>query len=563
MKVASLNIGEHDSSLSFFDGENLLYFLQERYSKIKHDGHYFYCLEKFLDINCEVDLFVISSSDQTLFKNIINADCYKTLLLNYKKKYNSTLKVIFDSSHHLFHASLAFYNSKFDKSLVIVVDGSGKTEGSIRECESVYIAEYPCKFIPVYKNYLIVSDNYHSDLTRLKNKNPQCEIVAKSKLGIGAIYGSGASHFGENELSAGKVMGLQSYGSDLKLQFIKDDLYVDDNHFCIKFCTNSRSVLVYNKNIPITDKITKNNIKIFSDYAKTLQSQTENVVVNLISKYTNQTGIKNVCITGGYGMNVVANSNYRKKFPNIKFYNEPLSTDCGISLGSCFYYYRTATKDTEIKNIKTPYFQGQNTSNYIYDLNDTEIDIEVTPKQVSSLLKEGNVCAIFQGKSEAGPRALGNRSILFDPRVVNGKDIINTIKKREYYRPFAGTVLLEHANEWFDMQDFDESPLMMYSINVLSEKENKIPAIVHVDKTCRIQTLSKDQNNYFYSLIEQFYNLTGVPILLNTSFNLAGQPIVETLYDALLVLRKSQIEYLYLPEISRLIKIPNQKLDFN
>ena len=558
MIIASLHIG-HDASLSFFDGEKLEFFLEERYSRIKHDGSYYYCLKKFLEIDCQVDLFVISSFDDTIIKVLENDSSYKTFLLKYQEKYNQSLNVLFDYSHHLFHASLAFYNSEFDKSLVIVVDGSGQNEGSIRECESVYIAEYPCNFIPIYKNYLITSNNFYSDINRLTSNNSQCEITAKSKIGIGAMYGSCACHFGENELSAGKVMGLQSYGSDLNLKLIRDNLYVNDEDFYLDY----KSLMVYNKNIPITDKVTNINQKIFSDYAKTLQNQSETLMYNLIKKSIKETNIDKICITGGYGLNVVANSNYIKKFPNIQFYNEPLSTDCGVSLGACFYYYRKKTEDNKIKKNKTPYFHGNSKSDFFYQLDGDEIQFDITPKQVASLIERGNICAIFQGKSEAGPRALGNRSILFDPRVVNGKDIINTIKKREYYRPFAGTVLLEHAKEWFDMQDFDESPLMMYSINVLAEKENKIPAIVHVDKTCRIQTLSKNQNKHFYSLIEEFYNLTGVPILLNTSFNLAGQPIVETLYDALVVLRKSQIEYLYLPEISRLIKVPNEKLDFN
>ena len=164
-----------------------------------------------------------------------------------------------------------------------------------------------------------------------------------------------------------------------------------------------------------------------------------------------------------------------------------------------------------------------------------------------------------QGRSEAGPRALGNRSILFDPRNPNGKDIVNRVKKREYFRPFAGTVLLEHAKEWFDMDKLEESPFMMYAVDVLESKRNLIPAITHVDGTCRIQTLTEEQNLNYYTLIKEFYNLTGVPILFNTSFNLAGDTMVEDMDDAFKTMRCSEIQYLILPEISSMIYFPNEK----
>ena len=194
---------------------------------------------------------------------------------------------------------------------------------------------------------------------------------------------------------------------------------------------------------------------------------------------------------------------------------------------------------------------------YHYVLNEGETEIEVTPTEVAQLLVDGNIVAIAQGRSEAGPRALGNRSILFDPRHPEGKDIVNRVKKREYFRPFAGTVLLEHARDWFDMDRLDESPYMMYAIDVLLEKQKEIPAITHVDGTCRVQTLKKDQNQNYYDLISEFHKLTGVPIVFNTSFNLAGDTIAETMDDALRTLRYSEIEYLYLPEIKKLIKVPN------
>ena len=162
---------------------------------------------------------------------------------------------------------------------------------------------------------------------------------------------------------------------------------------------------------------------------------------------------------------------------------------------------------------------------------------------------DGKIVAIFQGGSEWGPRALGNRSILFDPRNPDAKDIVNKVKKREWYRPFAGTILLEHANDYFEMVTIKETPYMSYAIPAKQKAKDEVPGIIHVDGTCRIQTVTKEQNKHFYDLIEEFYKQTGVPILFNTSFNLAGEPLVETLEDAKDTVNRSDIDLLYTPEL--------------
>lgn len=168
--------------------------------------------------------------------------------------------------------------------------------------------------------------------------------------------------------------------------------------------------------------------------------------------------------------------------------------------------------------------------------------------EIAKLIADKNIVAMFQGRGEAGPRALGNRSILYDPRDPRGKDHVNVVKKREDYRPFAGTVMLEHAHDWFDMQGLEESPYMMYAVDVLEDKKQKIPCITHVDGTCRVQTLTYNQNPHYYNLINEFYKLTGVPILFDTSLNLAGQPIVHSEDQAIEVLLNSEINYLYIPD---------------
>ena len=148
---------------------------------------------------------------------------------------------------------------------------------------------------------------------------------------------------------------------------------------------------------------------------------------------------------------------------------------------------------------------------------------------------------------------MGNRSILFDPRNPNGKDLVNQIKNREWFRPFAATVMLEHAEEWFEMRGLPESQYMMYAMNVASDKVGSIPAVTHIDGTCRIQTVSQEQNSDFYNLISAFNSKTGCPMVLNTSFNLAGEPLVETIEDAIGTVIRSQIKYLWLPDLGKLI----------
>ena len=172
-------------------------------------------------------------------------------------------------------------------------------------------------------------------------------------------------------------------------------------------------------------------------------------------------------------------------------------------------------------------------------------------KHVADLLDSGEIVAIFQGRIEAGPRALGNRSLLYDPRRNDGERI-NNIKGREPWRPFAASVMLEHARDWFDMATLKESPYMMYSIPVRDEVKDRIPIVVSADGTCRIQTVTKQQNYHYYNLIKAFYSKTGVTMVFNTSFNLAGEVIVHTLDHAIDMLSRCQIKYLYLPDKNEL-----------
>jgi carbamoyltransferase len=231
-------------------------------------------------------------------------------------------------------------------------------------------------------------------------------------------------------------------------------------------------------------------------------------------------------------------------------------------MGAALLQHYKLTQDIKVNNRANDVFLGP-----VYNYSEQEIystveeyDAEIkdaTHADVIELMTSKNIVANFQGRSENGPRALGNRSLMFDPTFKDGKDFVNEIKHREYFRPFAGSILEEDVHEWFDLRGMDDSPTMMYAVNCQPGIEEKIPAIIHVDGTCRIQTVSREQNPHYYDIIKAFKEKTGVPIIFNTSFNLGGEPLVETLEDAIRTLTKCDIEYLYLPEHGKLIIVKN------
>ena len=233
----------------------------------------------------------------------------------------------------------------------------------------------------------------------------------------------------------------------------------------------------------------------------------------------------------------------------INLYVEPISNDAGTALGAALYHHHKVNGDRTVRDHTSLYLGPK------YEFNDDYIKSTVdnyygevsdaTNEEVVKLITDKNIVALFQGRSESGPRALGNRSILYDPTDLKGKDHVNSVKNREYFRPFAGTILQEHVHEWFDLRGMDETPFMMYAVNCQPGVEEKIPAIIHVDNTCRIQTVTEEQNKNYYDIIQEFYKQTGCPIIFNTSFNLGGEPLVETLDDALRTLANSDIAVSY------------------
>jgi carbamoyltransferase len=201
------------------------------------------------------------------------------------------------------------------------------------------------------------------------------------------------------------------------------------------------------------------------------------------------------------------------------------------------YVYRDKTKDCNIKPIKNTFF---NNINYKIDIKGKTVDTD----DIAEYLTQGKVVAVYNGMAESGPRSLGNRSILFDPRVSDAKNVINKIKKREWYRPFACSILEEYFEDYFFTLGLKKSEFMTMSFDV---KNNKIPGVTHINNSCRVQTVNENIL-HFYDLLKSFYLKTNIPVLLNTSFNLAGEPLVDSPEDDINTYERSNIDILWFPE---------------
>jgi carbamoyltransferase len=395
------------------------------------------------------------------------------------------------------------------------------------------------------------------------------EALITDRAGITKVYEAVTQYCGWSSIEAGKTMGLAPYGKATdKIPKLFDDTSIAalaNRNIIVPTYPNGASVnyMLYDylNDLPETDVTLNDNRR---DLAWACQSETQQQVLDLIRSAVKKTGQKQVVLSGGYGLNCVANYSYLDQLAEegIKLYVEPISNDAGTAIGAALLVF----------NRKYPHMHVDHTKNRLYlgfEYNYTDDDLQkyvnwygaeildADNSTVVDLLLNKNIVAMFQGRSENGPRALGNRSLMFNPTYEDGKDFVNQIKNREYFRPFAGSILQEHVHEWFDLKGMEDSPYMMYAVNCQPGVKEKIPSIIHVDDTCRIQTVTSEQNYHYYNLINDFYEKTGVPILFNTSFNLGGDPLVETLDDAVHTLYHSKIEYVYLPELQKIIKVAN------
>jgi carbamoyltransferase len=293
------------------------------------------------------------------------------------------------------------------------------------------------------------------------------------------------------------------------------------------------------------------------DIAAALQVALEEAVMHTLEHLQKKTGEKNLCMAGGVALNSTMNGKIARSGLWDDVYIQPAAHDAGTSYGAALYGYHNLLKQPRHFQTKRSRYLGPEYTDS--DVNaallefDSKIkhrksdDIVVTAAQA---IADGKVVGWYQGAMEWGPRALGNRSILADPRRDDMKDIVNhAVKMREGFRPFAPSCLAETAGDWFEMKGLKDSPFMLFVVPVKEDKRAKIPAVTHVDGSARIQTVVPSENPKYHRLISEFGRLTGVPVVLNTSFNVKGEPIVNTPADALRCFLSTQIDMLVLHDV--------------
>ena len=608
--IAAISRGHNGSVCLLKDGEVVVNLEEERLTRFKYDGAPLACINLIKKYTDKLDYLVIVHTTRLEQHNFKMDYCGNDPYFGMARKlglvesprslgFGEIPDNVIDmgQNHHRSHVAAAFYNSGFDKAVGVVVDGAGswvkfgaeeKWMEDYWETEPIFDCAYPDIFDTKYKHigtalatpvcyYSQFDSGFWSGYGQGENyessKNQYHELFATPNAGIVKTYEAVTEYCGFPAIEAGKVMGLFPYGKNPDylppfFQQIGDSpvMTSDRNIFTPHYPNGAifnLHMMPHINQIEEDSKAYENQNR--KDVAWRIQQETQHQVLRLIRKAVKETGHKNVVLTGGYGLNCVANYWYLEKLKDegICLYVEPVSNDCGTALGAALLWHHRINQDTRQRKPITNLYLGPK-----YDYTDKEIEVtsekyeavieEATHKTVVDLIQNKNIVALFQGRSEAGPRALGNRSFLYDPRDPDGKDHVNTIKKREFFRPFAGSILKEHVHEWFDLRGMDETPFMMYAVNCQPGIEEKIPAIIHVDKTCRIQTVTEEQNKHYYDIIKTWYDATGCPIIFNTSFNLGGEPLVETLDDAIRTLATSDVEYLYLPEYNKIIISKNE-----
>jgi carbamoyltransferase len=436
-----------------------------------------------------------------------------------RKKTGYKKKVIY-SEHHISHAASSFYCSPFSSCGVLTVDGVGEFDTS----------------------------------TLGHGKGEHFELLKEIRFphSLGLLYSAFTSYLGFKVNSAEyKVMGLAPYGKPVYADLIFDKLISvkDDGSFRLNmeyFAFLEEKRLINRKFCNLfgaeprapESKLTQREF----DIAQSVQKVTEDVVLKMCNHLHEMTGEKKLVMAGGVALNCVANGKIIKQTAFKEIYVQPAAGDAGCSLGGALMGYYGYLKHSRLKGGKpivsmhSPYLGPEYSDEEIRKQLDAqhavyhELGKEKLLKETAKRIADGKVIGWHQGRMEWGPRALGNRSILADARDPKMKDIVNLkIKFRESFRPFAPAVMYEKMGEYFDLEQ--ESPYMLLVAQVQPGKR-VIPSVTHVDGSARIQSVTREQNELFYDLIHEFYKLTKVPIIINTSFNVRGEPIVNTPTDS-------------------------------
>lgn len=455
----------------------------------------------------------------------------------YYYKFRDSIVLI---NHHLSHACSTFYVSPYEEAAILVVDGRGS----------------------IINNDTLMTETmtyYHgrgTNISEIKkiigkiNLNPT--IIENS---IGRFYWRLGDEIGFKFTEEGKTMGLAPYGTPL---FVKDfyRFYsMNEEGIFKQSIQQKRQMIQFIRELLIKLKDEKLLFQIKADIAFAGQFHIENILVKAAQFLYKKTKSKNLCLAGGVALNSVGNYKILENTPFENIFIQPAAGDAGTSIGSALYghYIIKNNKRTSVVERFSPYCgHSWDNSDITKVLKEYSDQIHVFKPSdlysyVAKLLSEGKIIGWFQGRSEIGPRALGNRSILADARKEKMKDIINErIKHRELFRPFAPIILEEKQLEYFQLNH--PSYYMLLVSPIRNEKRHSIQSVTHIDGTGRVQTVSKSLNPHLYNLLFAFYELTGTPVLLNTSFNDNGEPIVESPLDALKCFLNIDLDYLVIGE---------------
>lgn len=549
MRVIGFSVGHDKGAVLIEDGEVVIGITQERLTRIKHDGAYsgggiplqciLYCLNnrglKFSDIN----LWVYSTTEE-----LDDVDEKMTEILGYSLR-DRLLFV----PHHLAHAYSSFFSSNFEEASVIVADASGSVYGPKTKMNQFYNldtseVEEGRFLVEGISIYHFKRDSYNEVYKKWIKLPHSWDTEVEEETSLGGRYSEGSLQLvyetTTNSWSAGKLMGMASYADQkfideipLLVQEFEDDIYLPNKRILPHVKWNS-------------DFQTKSSV---AGLYQREQEQCSLILAKIAKKLTSSA---NLCTAGGSFLN--CNSN--RLILDSKLFEEcyfvPPADDSGIPLGCAWYGYQKVAHVGQFTYLN-PYI-GKS-----YDKNDIASALNLYPDlnyqeyesfgtlcfEVSEQIIQNKVVGWFQGGSEIGPRALGNRSIIANPTTKWMANYINSeIKGREWYRPFAPAVIFEHQKKIFDTDVF--SPNMLVTAQVLEEWVGKIPSVVHIDGSSRFQSVTESSNYKFYSLLTSFYMMTGIPILLNTSFNGPHEPIVETPQNAIETFKSRKIDLLVL-----------------
>ena len=546
--VLGLNTYDHDVSACLLrDGAIAFAIAKERITRAKHASGFYkevieYCLEAEGITLDDVDLIVrncyvlpVPEMEERLvyfdapgfLPEFERGDAAKHPL------YLSRQGKVVTISHHLAHAYSAFAASPFDEGVVMIVDGVGSYRSDVME--SFPSTDTATPLARESESYYKFSGSRLECLKKVWMEPDRGFLSDEfyNMPGLGALYSRASTYIFGDWNKCGELMGLAPYG---RREQVKHLLELDNGKLNVPHWTIDlkQPYVMDGSNWERSPAM-----RHWEDLAWRVQDDTENVLLARARWLRETTGAKNLCLAGGVALNCVANGRVAREAGFDNVWIQPAAGDDGIAIGCALYGWIEILKQRRGFVMDHSYvgktYSDQEVAN---SLQKFLVRIQVDAKRsdnvcrdTAKLLADQRVIGWFQGASEFGPRALGNRSLLADPRKPEMKDILNSrVKHRQAFRPFAPIVLAERMKEIFEGDE--DSPFMLIAKPVRPEWRDKIPAIVHVDGTARIQTVREATNPMLYRLLREFDALTGVPVLVNTSFNIKGEPIVETPGDA-------------------------------